>query len=118
MKKLFTFVSILFAVALIAKTIVFVTELSGGGMTAGDFWDNAIELSIAWVAVLVGSVVYVNQLVRGFGRPKVIPFPLPFPVREDAGDTECDGKPDEDGTEESTGADGKPEGDGSEDGEQ
>lgn len=108
MKKLFTFVSILFAVALIAKTIVFVTELSGGGMTAGDFWDNAIELSIAWVAVLVGSVVYVNQLVRGFGRPKVIPFPIPFPVREDEG--EGDGKPEGDGSDESTGTDGKPEG--------
>ena len=111
MKKLFTFVSILFAVALIAKTIVFVTELSGGGMTVGDFWDNAIELSIAWLAVLVGSVVYVNQLVRGFGRPKVIPFPIPFPVREDDGEGEGDGKPEGDGSEESTGTDGKPEGD-------
>lgn len=93
LKKVIYFLSIVFALALVAKTIIFVLAIFGGAKLDAECVQWLIELGISWLVVLVGAVAFVFKL---FEPPKTIrvPFPFPFPVHED--DDEDDDKPEDD----------------------
>lgn len=97
--------TIVFALALVAKSVIFILAIMGGAKMDAECIHWLVELGISWLVVLVAAVAFVFKL---FEPPKTIrvPVPVPFPVHED-NDPE---KPE--GTEEkpTSGTEDKPEG--------
>ena len=111
LKKVIYFLSIVFALALVAKTIIFVLAIMGGAKLDAECVQWLIELGISWLVVLVGAVAFVFKL---FEPPKTIrvPFPFPFPVRDgdDEDKPEDDSeKPEDDSEEKPESTEDKPE---------
>ena len=105
LKKVVCFLSIVFAIALVAKTTIFILAIMGGAKIDAECIHWLVELGISWLVVLVGAVAFVFKL---FEAPKTIrvpmPLPFPFPVHDD------DEKP-EDDPEKPEGTEEKPEDD-------
>lgn len=103
LKKVVCFLSIAFAIALVAKSVIFILAIMGGAKLDADCITRLVELGISWLVVLVGAVAFVFKL---FEAPKTIrvpvPMPFPFPVHDD------DEKP-EDDPEKPEGTEEKPE---------
>ena len=103
LKKVVCFLSIAFAIALVAKSVIFILAIMGGAKLDADCIIRLVELGISWLVVLVGAVAFVFKL---FEAPKTIrvpvPMPFPFPVHDD------DEKP-EDDPEKPEGTEEKPE---------
>lgn len=103
LKKVVCFLSIVFAIALVAKTTIFILAIMGGAKMDVECISLLVELGISWLVVLVAAVAFVFKL---FEAPKTIrvpiPMPFPFPVHED------EEKP-EDDPEKPEGAEKKPE---------
>lgn len=101
LKKVVCFLSIAFAIALVAKSVIFILAIMGGAKLDADCITRLVELGISWLVVLVGAVAFVFKL---FEAPKTIrvPVPMPFPVHDD------DEKP-EDDPEKPEGTEEKPE---------
>ena len=96
--------TIVFAIALVAKSVIFILAIMGGAKIDAESIQSLVELGISWLVVLIASVAFVFRL---FEAPKTIrvPFPFPFPVHDD------DAKPEDDDPEKPEGgAKEKPEG--------
>lgn len=102
LKKVICFLTIVFALALVAKTTIFILAIMGGAKMDAHW---LVELGISWLVVLVAAVAFVFKL---FEAPKTIrvpiPMPFPFSVHED------EEKPEDDDPEKPEGAEKKPEG--------
>ena len=109
LKKVVCFLSIAFAIALVAKSVIFILAIMGGAKLDTECIAQLVELGISWLVVLVGAVAFVFKL---FEAPKTIrvpvPMPFPFPVHDDPEKPEDDPEKPE-GTEEKP-EDEKPEG--------
>ncbi len=104
LKKVIGFLTIVIAIALVAKTTIFILAIMGGAKIDAESIQSLVELGISWLVVLVAAVAFVFRL---FEEPKTIrvPVPVPFPVHDD------DEKPEDDDPEKPEGTeDGKPEG--------
>ena len=111
LKKVIVFLSVVFAIALVAKTTIFILAIMGGAKFDAECINALIELGISWLVVLVGAVTFVFKLVEAPKTIRVpIPMPFPFAVHDDdeKHDDDDDEKP-EGGTEEKP-EDEKPEG--------
>ena len=108
LKKLICFLSIVFAIALVAKTTIFILAIMGGAKMDAECINSLVELGISWLVVLVGAVAFIFKL---FEEPKTIrvPLPIPFPVHDDDDKPEDDDPEKPEGTEDKP-EDGKPEG--------
>ena len=108
--------SIVFAIALVAKTTIFILAIMGGAKMDAECINMLVELGISWLVVLVAAVAFIFKLFEAPNTVRVpVPMPFPFPVHEDDEKPE-DEKPEDDdpekpegGTEE-TPEDEKPEG--------
>ena len=109
LKKVVCFLSIAFAIALVAKSVIFILAIMGGAKLDTECIAQLVELGISWLVVLIGAVAFVFKL---FEAPKTIrvpmPLPFPFPVHDDPEKPEDDPEKPE-GTEEKP-EDGTPEG--------
>ena len=116
LKKVICFLSIVFAIALVAKTTIFILAIMGGAKMDVECISLLVELGISWLVVLVAAVAFIFKLFEAPNTVRVpVPMPFPFPVHEDDEKPE-DEKPEDDdpekpegGTEE-TPEDEKPEG--------
>lgn len=116
LKKVICFLSIVFAIALVAKTTIFILAIMGGAKMDAECINMLVELGISWLVVLVAAVAFIFKLFEAPNTVRVpVPMPFPFPVHEDDEKPE-DEKPEDDdpekpegGTEE-TPEDEKPEG--------
>ena len=112
LKKVIYFLSIVFALALVAKTTIFILAIMGGAKLDAECIQWLVELGISWLVVLVGAVAFVFKL---FDAPKTIrvpfPLPFPFPVHEDEKpeDEKPEGTDDKPEDEKPEGTDDKPE---------
>ena len=101
LKKVVCFLSIVFAIALVAKTTIFILAIMGGAKMNFECIQWLVELGISWLVVLVGAVAFVFRL---FEAPKTIrvpmPMPFPFPVHDDEKPEGDDPEKPEGGTEE------------------
>ncbi len=102
LKKVICFLTIVVAIALVAKTTIFILSIMGGAKFDAECISSLVELGISWLVVLVGAVAFIFKL---FEEPKTVrvpvPMPFPFPVHDDEEKPEDDDpeKP-EGGTEE------------------
>ena len=103
LKKVIGFLTIVFAIALAAKSVIFILSIMGGAKLDAECLTQLVELGISWLVVLVGAVAFIFKL---FEEPKTIrvPVPFPFPVHDD------DEKPEDDDPEKPEGTEEKPEG--------
>lgn len=116
LKKVICFLSIVFAIALVAKTTIFILAIMGGAKMDAECINMLVELGISWLVVLVAAVAFIFNLFEAPNTVRVpVPMPFPFPVHEDDEKPE-DEKPEDDdpekpecGTEEKP-EDEKPEG--------
>ena len=116
LKKVICFLTIVFAIALVAKTTIFILAIMGGAKMDVECISLLVELGISWLVVLVAAVAFIFKL---FEEPKTVrvpvPMPFPFPVHEDDEKPE-DEKPEDDDPEKPEGGteekpeDEKPEG--------
>ena len=106
LKKVIGFLTIVFAIALVAKSVIFILSIMGGAKLDAECLTQLVELGISWLVVLVGAVAFIFKL---FEEPKTIrvpvPVPFPFPVHDDEEKPEDDDPEKPEGTE-----DEKPEG--------
>jgi len=114
LKKVFCFLSIVFAIALVAKSVIFILAIMGGAKLDVDCIMRLVELGFSWLVVIIAAVAFVFKL---FEPPKTIsvPVPVPFPVHEDDDEKPEDDDPEkpEEKPEDSTptgGTEEKPEG--------
>lgn len=110
LKKVVCFVSIVFAIALVAKSVIFILSIMGGAKLDADCISQLVELGLSWLGVLVGAVAFVFKL---FEAPKTIrvpvPVPLPFPVHDDDDEKPEDDDPEKPEDEKPEGTEDKPE---------
>jgi hypothetical protein len=98
LKKVICFLSIVFAIALVAKTTIFILAIMGGAKMDTECINMLVELGISWLVVLVAAVAFIFKLFEAPNTVRVpMPLPFPFPVHDD------DDKPEDDDPE-------KPEG--------
>ena len=107
LKKVVCFVSIVFAIALVAKSVIFILAIMGGAKLDADCITRLVELGLSWLVVLVGAVAFVFKL---FEAPKTIRVPVPVPVPVPVHDDD-DEKPEDDTPEKPEGTEEKPEDD-------
>ena len=72
LKKVVCFLSIAFAIALVAKSVIFILAIMGGAKLDAECIAQLVELGISWLVVLVGAVAFVFKL---FEAPKTIRVP-------------------------------------------
>ena len=105
--------SIVFAIALVAKTTIFILAIMGGAKLDAECIDMLVELGISWLVVLVAAVAFIFNLFEAPNTIRVpMPLPFPFPVHEDEEKPEDDDPEKPEGTEEKpeSGTEEKPEG--------
>ena len=106
LKKVICFLSIVFAIALVAKTTIFILAIMGGAKMDAECINMLVELGISWLVVLVAAVAFIFKLFEAPNTVRVpVPMPFPFPVHEN------DEKPEDDDPEKPEGTDDKPEDD-------
>ena len=106
LKKVICFLSIVFAIALVAKTTIFILAIMGGAKFDVECIHWLVELGISWLVVLVAAVAFIFKLFEAPNTVRVpVPMPFPFPVHEN------DEKPEDDDPEKPEGTDDKPEDD-------
>ena len=107
LKKVVCFVSIVFAIALVAKSVIFILAIMGGAKLDADCISQLVELGLSWLVVLVAAVAFVFKL---FEAPKTIRVPVPVPVPFEFNHDTDDEKPEDDDPEKPEGTEEKPEG--------
>ena len=108
LKKVVCFLSIAFAIALVAKSVIFILAIMGGAKLDAECIAQLVELGISWLVVLVGAVAFVFKL---FEAPKTIRVPVPVPVPFEFNHDAEDEKPEGDDPEKPEGTEEKPEDD-------
>lgn len=117
LKKVICFLSIVFAIALVAKTTIFILAIMGGAKMDVESISLLVELGISWLVVLVAAVAFIFRLFEAPNTVRVpVPMPFPFPVHEDDEKPEdekpeggTEEKPEDDDPEKPEGTEEKPE---------
>lgn len=110
LKKVICFLSIVFAIALVAKTTIFILAIMGGAKMDAECINMLVELGISWLVVLVAAVAFIFKLFEAPNTVRVpVPMPFPFPVHEDDEKPEDEKPEDDDPEKPEGGAEKKPE---------
>lgn len=110
LKKVICFLSIVFAIALVAKTTIFILAIMGGAKMDAECINMLVELGISWLVVLVAAVAFIFNLFEAPNTVRVpVPMPFPFPVHEDDEKPEDEKPEDDDPEKPEGGAEEKPE---------
>ena len=110
LKKVICFLSIVFAIALVAKTTIFILAIMGGAKMDAECINMLVELGISWLVVLVAAVAFIFTLFEAPNTVRVpVPMPFPFPVHEDDEKPEDEKSEDDDPEKPEGGTEEKPE---------
>ena len=112
LKKVICFLSIVFAIALVAKTTIFILAIMGGAKMDVESISLLVELGISWLVVLVAAVAFIFRLFEAPNTVRVpVPMPFPFPVHDDEEKPEDEKPEDDDPEKPEGGTEEKPEDD-------